>query len=44
MAQDVALPKTAQSIDRKRRMVRNLVIEIELAKPAIGEMELDLLA
>src|SRR5471032_119444 len=43
MTQDVALPKTAQPIDRERRVVRNLVIEIELAEPAVSEVEFDLL-
>ena len=32
------------AIDRKGRMVRNLVVKIEAAEPAIGEMKFDILA
>ena len=44
MAQDVAVTEAAMPIDRKRRMVRNLVIKVETAEPPIGEVQLDLLA
>jgi hypothetical protein len=39
-----ALAKTLKTIDRKRGAIGNPVIEIELAEPSVGEMQLDLLA
>jgi hypothetical protein len=35
VAQDLALAEAAQPVYRERRMVRNPVVEIELAEPAI---------
>src|SRR5215510_691461 len=44
VAQDVALAKAFKTIDRKRRVMRDPVVEIELAKPSVGKVQLDLLA
>ena len=44
MAQDAAITKALKTIDRKRRVMRDLVGEIELAKPAVTKMQLDLFA
>ena len=44
VAQDVAVAEAAVAIDRERRVVRHFVIKMEAAKPAISEMQLDLLA
>src|SRR6185436_7926409 len=44
VAQDVALAKALKTIDRKRGVMRDLVVEIELAEPPIGKVQLDLLA
>jgi hypothetical protein len=41
---EVALPEAAVAIDRKRRMIRNLVIKIEATEPAIGKVEFDFFA
>src|SRR4029077_5249767 len=38
MAQDLALSEAAEPVHRERRMVRNLVVEIELAEPAVSKM------
>ena len=40
---DVTLPKAVQPVLRKRGVMRNLVIEIEPAEPAIGQMQFDFL-
>ena len=40
----VAVAEAAVTIDRKRRMVGHLIVEIEPAEPAIGQMQIDLLA
>ena len=42
MAQDVAIAESTVAIDRERRMVRHLVVEIEPAEPPIGEVQLNL--
>jgi hypothetical protein len=38
MPQHITLAKTTESIGRERRIVWNGVVEIELAKPSIGQM------
>jgi hypothetical protein len=38
MTQDVAVAKAAMTIDRERRVIGNPVVEIEPAKPSVGEM------
>ena len=43
LAQDIAVAKAAVTIDRKCRMIRNLVVEIETAEPAIRKVKCDLL-
>src|SRR6202790_3534045 len=44
MAQDLALPEAAKPIHRERRMVRNLIVEIELAEPAVSKVQRHFLA
>src|SRR5262245_39578156 len=44
MAEGIAFPKAAVPIDRERRVIRHLVVEIEAAEPAIGKVKLNLLA
>ena len=44
MANDIALAKAPVPVLGKGRMVRDLVIQTEAAKPAIGEIEMNLLA
>src|SRR4051794_1714946 len=44
MAQDVAVAEPPMAVDRERRVIRNLVIEVEPAEPPICEVHLDLLA
>jgi hypothetical protein len=44
VAQDVALAKALKTIDRKRRVMRDLVAEIEFAEPPVSEVRFDLLA
>jgi hypothetical protein len=44
LAQDVAIAKPAVAINRERRMIGNLVIELEAAEPTIIEMKFDLLS
>ena len=44
MAEHVAVAEAAVTIDRKRRMVGHLVVEIEPAEPSIGQVQLDFLA
>jgi hypothetical protein len=39
MAQNLALTEAAKPIHRERRMVRNLIVEIELAEPAVSKMQ-----
>src|SRR6266513_4437346 len=39
MAQDFALTEAAEPVHRERRMVRNLVVEIELAEPAVSKVQ-----
>lgn len=43
MAKDVAVAEATVAIDRKGRVIRHLVTEIETAEPPIGEMKLDIL-
>lgn len=44
MPQDVALAKTPVPVLRKGRMIGDFAIEPEATKPAIGEIEMDLVA
>src|SRR5579863_57824 len=44
MAEQVTVTEPAVTIDRERRMVRNLVVKLEPAEPPIGQMQLDFLA
>jgi hypothetical protein len=44
MTQDLALAEAAKPIHRERRMMRNLVLEIELAEPAVSEVQRHFLA
>ena len=44
MTQDLALAEAAEPVRRERRMVRNLVVEIELAKPAVSKVQCHFLA
>ena len=44
MTQDLALPETAKPIHREGRMVRNLIVEIELAEPAVSKVQRHFLA
>ena len=44
MAEDVAVAEAAMAIDRERRVVGHLVVEIEPAEPPIGQMQFDFLA
>ena len=44
LSKDVAVTEAAMAIDRERRVVRHLVVEIEAAEPPIRKMKLDLLA
>ena len=44
LTQDVTVAKAAVTIDRDRRVIRNLGVEIKPAELAIGKMEFDLLA
>jgi hypothetical protein len=39
MAQDLALAEAAEPVHRERRMVWNLVVEIELAEPAVSKVQ-----
>ena len=43
MTQDIALPEAMQPVLRERRVVRDLVVKVEPAEPAIRQMKLDLL-
>jgi hypothetical protein len=43
MAQDVAVAEAAMAINRERRVIGNLVVEIKPTKPAVGQMQLNLL-
>ena len=44
MTQDVAVAEAAMTIDGERRVIGHLVVEIEPAKPSIGQVQLDFLA
>ena len=44
MTQDIAVAEATQPVSRQRRVVRNLVFQVEFAEPAIGEVQLDFLA
>ena len=44
VAQYVAVAEPAMPVDRKRRMVRHPVLKTEPAKPAVGQVHLDVLA
>jgi hypothetical protein len=39
LAEDVAVTEATMAIDRERRVIRHLVVEIEAAKPAIGKVK-----
>src|SRR6185437_8749150 len=39
MTQDLALAEAAEPVHRERRMVGNLVVEIELAEPAVSKVQ-----
>ncbi len=43
-AQDIAVAEPAVAVDRERRVVGNAVLQPQPAEPAIGQVELDLLA
>jgi hypothetical protein len=43
MAQDVAVAEAAMAINRERRVIGNLVVEIKPTEPAVGQMQLNLL-
>jgi hypothetical protein len=43
MAQDVAGAEAAMAIDRKRRVIGDLVVEVEPAKPSVGQVQFDFL-
>jgi hypothetical protein len=44
MAQDVAFAKAIEAVDRKRGMMRHLIVEIELTESPIGKVQPDFLA
>src|SRR5690242_10870521 len=44
MPQDVAIAEAAVAIDRERRVIRHLVIEVQTTEPSISEVHLDFLA
>ncbi len=44
VAQDVALAKAIKTVDRKRRVMRDRVVEIEAAEPPVGKVQPDFLA
>src|SRR5204862_5687614 len=44
LAQDIAITEAAVAIDRKCRVVRNLVVKIEPAEPPIRKVKRNLLA
>jgi hypothetical protein len=44
LAQQIALAKTTVAVLGKRRMIWNIAIEPQSTKPAIGQIEMDLLA
>jgi hypothetical protein len=44
LAQDVAVTEAAMAIDRERRVIGHLVVEIEATKPAVRKVKVDLLA
>lgn len=44
MPQAVALPEPAMAVLREARVIRDLAVQPEVAEPAIGEIEVDLLA
>jgi hypothetical protein len=39
MAQDLALTEATEPVHRERRVVRDLVIEIELAEPVVSKVQ-----
>jgi hypothetical protein len=43
VAQDIALAEAPEPVLGERRVVRNLVVEIELAKPSVGQVQLNFL-
>ena len=43
MTQDVTLAEATEAIDGERRVMRDWIVEIESAKPPVGQVEVDLL-
>jgi hypothetical protein len=43
VAKDITLPEPVQPVLREGRVVRDLVVEIEPAEPAIRQMQFDFL-
>jgi len=44
VAQDVASAEAIETVDRKRGVMRHLVVEIELTEPPVGKVQPDFLA
>ena len=44
MAQKVTLPEPTVAVLGKRRMIRDAVTQVEAAEPAIGQIQMNLLA
>src|SRR3989304_3400147 len=44
VAQDIAIPEATQAVERERRVMRDLVVEVELAEPAVREVQLNFLS
>jgi len=40
VTQDVALAKALKTIDRKRGVIQDPIVEIELAEPSVGKVQL----
>ena len=44
LAEQVAIAEPAVTIDRERRVIGHIVVEVEPAEPSVGQMQLDFLA
>src|SRR5215470_8323609 len=44
LTENITVAKAAVAIDRERRMIGSLGVQIEAAEPTIGEMQFDFLA
>jgi hypothetical protein len=44
LAQDVAVTKATMAVDRERRVIRHLVVEIEAAKPLVRKVKFEFFA